>query len=129
MNIGPVYRCAPNRVVFNTLTAVNGMSLCTLRSSYHSITFPLPVIYSPDRTIRKSDGYTSHPWTRKKTPSLFNCVDPVWASRKKKTIRPATSQPAMEIHCASVNENVEILANMFKDGQQQDLSEIGEFSC
>ncbi|KAH7084151.1 cytochrome P450 [Paraphoma chrysanthemicola] len=104
--LGPVYRCAPNRVVFNSLTAANA-------------------IYSNDRRIRKSDGYTSHPWTRQETPSLFNCVDPVWANRKKKTLRPATSQPALELHQESVNENVETLAAMFKDGQQQDLSEIG----
>jgi hypothetical protein len=32
----------------------------------------------------------------------------------------------MELHYASVNDNVEILAGMFKDGQRQDLSEIGK---
>ncbi|KAH6641977.1 cytochrome P450 [Boeremia exigua] len=103
---GPVYRCAPNRVVFNSLTAANA-------------------IYSTDRSIRKSDGYSSHPWTRQETPSLFNCVDSVWAIRKKKTLRPATSQSALDLHHASVDENAEVLVNMFRDGQQQDLSEIG----
>lgn len=82
-------------------------------------------IYSNDRTIRKSDGYQSHPWTRQKIPSLFNCVDPAWAARKKKTIRPATAQPALEIHHASVESNVEILANIVRDGKPHDLSQIG----
>lgn len=83
-------------------------------------------IYNNNRAIRKSDGYTSHPWTRQEIPSLFNCVDPAWAIRKKKTIRPATAQPAMDLHHASVEDNVEVLVDLFKDGQSQDLSEVGK---
>ncbi|KJX93675.1 cytochrome P450 like protein [Zymoseptoria brevis] len=103
---GPVYRSGPNRVVFNSLTAVSA-------------------IYSADRTIRKSDGYTSHPWTRHRIPSLFNCVDPVWASLKKRTIRPATTLTALRLHHASVEDNVETLVGLIKKGQPQDLSELG----
>ncbi|KXS97939.1 hypothetical protein AC578_3403 [Pseudocercospora eumusae] len=104
--LGSVYRSGPNRVVFQTLTATH-------------------VIYSNDRTIRKSDGYTSHPWTRAKIPSLFNCVDNAHAALKKKTLRPAIAQPALLLHNSSVEDNVELLVNLVKDGQPQDLSKTG----
>ncbi|KXT13498.1 hypothetical protein AC579_8638 [Pseudocercospora musae] len=103
---GPVYRSGPNRVVFQTLTAAHA-------------------IYSNDRTIRKSDGYTSHPWTRAKIPSLFNCVDNARAALKKKTLRPAIAQPALALHNSSVEDNVELLVNLVKDGQPEDLSKTG----
>lgn len=84
-------------------------------------------IYTNDRSVRKADGYASHPFSREEIPSLFNSVDNNRAAMKKKLIRPTTLAPAMLLQHKAIEDCTETFAQILRSSPPQDVSVLGPF--
>lgn len=110
-HVGSVYRQGPNRLVFNTATALQGM----IRRAPQVDVGPLLTtidIYNNER-VGKSFVYTLL-FRAKTSPNVFNCLDKQLHRSKRKVIGQAVTERAMRLFESTLQQQVDIFIEQLK---------------
>lgn len=110
-HLGSVYRQGPNRLVFNTATALQGM---IRRASRVDVGPQLTIIeiYNNER-VGKSFVYTLL-FRAKTSPNVFNCLDKQLHRSKRKVIGQAVTERAMRLFESTLQQQVDIFIEQLK---------------
>lgn len=94
---GPAYRQGPNRLVFNTATALQD-------------------IYKNER-VGKSFVYLTLP-KAKTTPNVFNCLDKQLHRNKRKVIGQAVTERAMRLFESTLQQQVDVFIEQLRSSKE-----------
>lgn len=112
--LGPVYRQGPNRLVFNTATALKGTS----SQGVQLVSGPLLIftdIYNNER-VGKSFVYTTL-LKAKTSPNVFNTLDKQLHRSKRKVIGQAVTERAMRLFESTLQQQVNIFIEQLKSSK------------
>lgn len=114
---GPVLRAGPNKLLFNSATALRGKFLYDNASHpYCNSILIHPELHKIDiynnNGLQKSFVYTLLP-NATTYPNVFNIVDKQQHKRKRKLIRQAVSDRAMRLFEPTMIEQIDIMISLF----------------
>ncbi|KAG8163916.1 hypothetical protein KVR01_005834 [Diaporthe batatas] len=111
---GPVYRQGPNRLVFNTATALKGLSNRAIQV-VTGLALIATDIYNSER-IGKSFVYTTL-LKAKTSPNVFNVLDKQLHRSKRKVIGQAVTERAMRLFESTLQQQVDIFIEQLKSSK------------